>query len=85
MLAPDARTTPDGPDRPTYANPLEVRDAAGAFRKRAAGVGVDATDWNWSAQFGDMDYDGGLDLDTVNGMVGEAFGNHPGAELQSTG
>ena len=62
-----------------------MRDAAGAFCKRAAGVGVDATDWNWSAQFGDMDYDGGLDLYTVNGMVGEAFGHHVGAELQSTG
>ena len=47
--------------------------------------GVDATGWNWSAQFDGLGYDGDLDLYTVNGMVGEAFGYLPGAELQSTG
>ena len=43
--------------------------------------GVDATGWNWSAQFGGLGYDGDLDLYTVNGMVGEAFGYLLGAEL----
>ena len=69
----------------TDANTLQVRDAAGAFRNRVAGVGVDATGWNWSAQFGGLGYDGDLDLYTVNGMVGEAFGYLPGRELLSTG
>ena len=47
--------------------------------------GVDATGWNWSAQFGGLGYDGDLDLYMVNGMVGEAFGYLPGAELLLTG
>ena len=47
--------------------------------------GVDATGWNRSAQFGDPENDGGLDLYTVNGRVGEVFGHLPGARLQSTG
>ena len=40
------RRTPDayyGGTARTYANTLQVRDAAGAFRTRVAGVGVDAT------------------------------------------
>ena len=61
------------------------RDAAGAFRNRVAGVRVDATGWNWSAQFGGLGYDGDLDLYTVNAMVGEAFGYLLGAELLLTG
>ena len=64
-----------------YANTLQVRGADGEFENRAAGAGVDATGWSWSAQFGDLDNDGDQDLYAVNGMVGEAFGHLPGAEL----
>ena len=42
VLPPDAGRLLRGTAR-TYANTLQVRDAAGAFRNRVAGVGVDAT------------------------------------------
>ena len=78
VLPPDAAAT----DREQiYANTLQVREASGGFENRAASAGLDATGWSWSAQFGDLDNDGYLDLYTVNGMVGEAFGHLPGAEL----
>ena len=64
---------------------LAADGLAGAFRNGAAGGGVDATGWNWSAQFGDPDNEGDLDPYTANGTVGEAFGHLPGAGLQSTG
>ena len=55
---PDAHDTGRAPDLRQH---LELRDTAGAFRNRVAGVGVDATVWNWSAQFGGLGYDGDLD------------------------
>ena len=52
------------------ANVLQTRTAAGAgFVERAEAAGVDATGWSWSAQFGDLDNDGFLDLYVVNGSV----------------
>ncbi len=57
--------------------------AAGTrFADRAEAAGVDATGWSWSAQFGDLDNDGFLDLYVVNGMIAaELFSHLPGDAL----
>ena len=73
-LAPDPRQV--------EANTLQVRGAGGAFAERGEWAGIAATGWTWSAQFGDLDNDGFLDLYAVNGMIAaEIFGHLPGAEL----
>ena len=52
------------------------------FADRAEAAGVDATGWSWSAQFGDLDNDGLLDLYVVNGMIAaELFSHLPGDAL----
>ena len=59
-----------------------MRGPGGAFAERGEWAGVAATGWTWSAQFGDLDNDGFLDLYAVNGMIAaEIFGHLPGAEL----
>ena len=65
-------------------NVLQTRTTAGAgFVERAEAAGVDATGWSWSAQFGDLDNDGFLDLYVVNGMIAsELFGHLAGDELR---
>ena len=73
------------------ANVLHARPAGGpgapgapggAFADAAEAAGVDATGWSWSAQFGDLDNDGYLDLYVVNGMIAaEVFSHLPGDEL----
>ena len=64
------------------ANTLQVRGPGGAFAERGEWAGIDATGWTWSAQFGDLDNDGFLDLYAVNGMIdADIFGHLPGAEL----
>ena len=82
VLPPDAYYT----GRPGHT-PMPSRCGTRPARSATAwpASGVDATGWNWSAQFGGLGYDGDLDLYAVNGMVGEAFGYLPGAELLSTG
>ena len=73
-LAPDPRQI--------EANTLQMRGPGGAFAERGEWAGVAATGWTWSAQFGDLDNDGFLDLYAVNGMIAaEIFGHLPGAEL----
>ena len=73
-LAPDPRQI--------EANTLQMRGPGGAFAERGEGAGIAATGWTWSAQFGDLDNDGYLDLYAVNGMIAaEIFGHLPGAEL----
>ena len=65
------------------ANVLQTREQGGLkFVDRAEEVGVDATGWSWSAQFGDLDNDGFLDLYVVNGMIAiQLFEHLPGDEL----
>ncbi len=65
------------------ANVLQTLDQRGSgFIDRAEQAGVDATGWSWSAQFGDLDNDGFLDLYVVNGMIAlELFDHLPGDEL----
>ena len=66
------------------ANALQFRGrgADSVFEERAGEMGVDATGWSWSVQFGDLDNDGALDLYVVNGMISSSlFGHLPGNEL----
>ena len=67
------------------ANVLHARQPADSpelFSDAATRAGVDATGWSWSAQFGDLDNDGYLDLYVVNGMIAaEIFSHLPGDEL----
>ncbi len=39
------------------------------FQNKAYQMGIDATGWSWSSQFGDLDNDGFEDLYVVNGMI----------------
>jgi len=69
-------------DPQVMENVLQVRDSAGRYFNLAAGWGIDATGWSWSAKFGDLDNDGYLDLYVVNGMIEEkTFGHLPNHEL----
>lgn len=66
----------------TVANVLQVREGETTFVNRAATMGVEATGWTWSVQFGDLDNDGHLDLYAVNGMIATGVFDHlPGSEL----
>ena len=67
---------------PLCAPARPAADGAEPFVDTAETVGVDATGWSWSAQFGDLDNDGYLDLYVVNGMIAaEIFSHLPGDEL----
>ncbi|MYC93829.1 MAG: CRTAC1 family protein [Caldilineaceae bacterium SB0661_bin_32] len=69
-------------DQQIIENVLQVPSAAGGYNNEAASRGLEASGWSWSAQFGDLDQDGFVDLYVVNGMAAEEmFGHLPGAEL----
>lgn len=58
------------------------RDQPVVYRNAAYDLGLDATGWSWSAQFGDLDNDGYEDLYVVNGMIDEVLFEHlKGGEL----
>ncbi len=63
-------------------NVLQVQSSMGLFEDQAEAFALTSTGWTWSAQFGDLDNDGLLDLYVVNGMHSEEMFSHlPNAEL----
>ncbi len=71
------------PTVPTIAeNVLQMQNADGTYQNKAAVMGVVATGWTWSSQFGDLDNDGYVDLYAVNGIRAiELFPNQPNNAL----
>ena len=69
-------------DQQIIENVLQVPSFATGYSNEAAARGLQASGWSWSAQFGDLDHDGFVDLYVVNGMAAvDMFGHLPGAEL----
>lgn len=69
-------------DRQIIENVLQVPSDALGYTNEAVARGLQASGWSWSAQFGDLDHDGFVDLYVVNGMAAvDMFGHLPGAEL----
>ena len=63
-------------------NMLFKQNSMGQWRNIAPALGIDASGWSWSAQFGDLNQDGFLDLYIVNGMIDKDFFRHlPNYEL----
>ncbi len=70
----------DGPQ--VMANVLQDRHPDRGWADRASDWGIPYSGWSWSAQFGDLDQDGFLDLYVVNGMTAqELFAHLPHDEL----
>ena len=69
-------------DQQIIENVLQVAGGGGTYANEAGARGLQASGWSWSAQFGDLDQDGYVDLYVVNGMAAEEmFGHLPGDEL----
>ena len=49
-------------------NHLQINDGTGRFDEQAQQLGLDATDWSWSALAADYDLDGATDLFVTNGI-----------------
>lgn len=80
LMAKLAKVRPPG-DPQTMENVLHLGRAEDGARQAAA-WGVSATGWSWSAQFGDLDEDGWLDLVVANGMIAsDLFPYLPNGEL----
>ncbi len=77
MPPPDPAHAPQA-----MANVLQARTDDGGWVDRAPEWGIPYSGWSWSAQFGDLDQDGFLDLYIVNGMTAqELFSHLPNDEL----
>lgn len=57
-------------------NVLQVMGPGGRYEDQAGSAALEATGWTWSAQFGDLDNDGLLDLYVVNGMQSQEMFSH---------
>ncbi len=81
MATMPAPSPEDGPQ--VMANVLQTRLLHDeGWEDRAATWGIPYSGWSWSAQFGDLDQDGFLDLYVVNGMTAhELFAHLPHDEL----
>lgn len=71
MPPPDPAHAPQA-----MANVLQTRTSDGGWVDRAPEWGIPYSGWSWSAQFGDLDQDGFLDLYIVNGMTAQELFSH---------
>lgn len=60
------------PQRRDGKNTFGVLDDSGVYQDRAAGAGLQYTDWTWNAKFADLDNDGWQDLYVANGFFMES-------------
>jgi len=63
-----------------FASQLEenflYKNSGAGFKNQANNLGISATGWSWSGQFGDLNNDGLTDLYVVNGMIATEVFSH---------